>query len=173
METTPVGKPLLESVIRQLTYWNISVVTHAAPALKTAVSSQKSAGMEKASAKFDKGSVVNWNCVFDANEFISFCPPLLFRFCTGSYTYTEILMQRVVGVMKVRFRDKLWRCKKGNRKIIQLFYCCSNMYFDTITLCEWIFTLRLVKGTACWWQVETELRIASKVFGEIDKLLEG
>lgn len=123
--------------------------------------------------KFDKGSLVNWNCVFDANEFISFCPPLLFRFCTGSYAYTNVLRQYVVGVTKVRFRDKLWRCKKGNRKIIHPFYCCSNMYFDTITLYEWIFTLRLVRGTACWWQVGTELRTACKVFGEIDKLLEG
>ncbi len=123
METTPVGKPLLESVIRQLTYWNISVVTHAAPALKTAVSSQsKSAEMEKASAEFDKGSLVNWKCVFNANLFISFSPPLLFRFCTGSYTYTEILRQHVVGVTKVKFRNKLWRCKKGNTG---KWYICS------------------------------------------------
>ncbi len=123
METTPVGKPLLESVIRQLTYWNISVVTHAAPVLKTAVSSQsKSAGMEKAFAKFDKGSLVNWNCVFNVNSFISFSPPLPFRFCTGLYTYTEILRQHVVGVTKVKFRDKLWRCKKGNTG---KWYICS------------------------------------------------
>lgn len=124
-------------------------------------------------AKFDKGSLVNWNCVFNANEFISICRPLQLRFCTGSYKYTKILRQHIARVSKVKFRDKLWRCKEGNRKIIHLFYCCSNMYFDTITLCEWIFTLRLVRGTACWWQVGTELRIASKVLGEIDKLLEG
>lgn len=51
-------------------------------------------------AKFDKGSLVNWNCVFDANEFISFSPPLLFRFCPGSYTRTPKFWGNTLWVLR-------------------------------------------------------------------------
>ncbi len=82
METTPVGKPLLESVIRQLTYWNISVVTHAAPALKTAVSSQsKSAGMEKASL-LNLTKDPWWTEIVFSMQIRSF--PSLLLYCSGS-----------------------------------------------------------------------------------------
>lgn len=171
METTPVGKPLLESVIRQLTYWNISVVTHAAPALKTAVSSQsKSAGMEKASL-LNLTKDPWWTEIVFSMQIRSF--PSLLLYCSGSAqacTRTLKFWGNVVGVTKVKFRDKLWRCRKGNTG---KWYICS-VAAQTCTLTQLPCVSEFSPfgswevQSVCRWRVGTDLRIASKVLGEID-----